>query len=210
MLTRSQKQKLIKLHVFLLKWGAKNRRSFVWRSKPSAYRILIAEFFLQRTKAAQAEKQYRLFIKKYPNFYSLRSVSTAELRRFFGPLGLRKRVAIFKKLVTNINKRCDGRLPRKYEKLISLPGIGDYTASAILLFTGKEKRGLVDANTIRIFSSLFGLKMTREDGKRSKFIKECAEYFSSLGKDPRMSNWLLLDYGATIDHEHRANDRKST
>lgn len=209
MLTRSQKQKLENLRRFLQKWGEKNRRNFVWRNRPTPYRVLIAEFFLQRTRADQAERQYKKFIYRYPSFRSLKSASPKELRSYLAPLGLHKRVKIFKKLVTIVNKRYDGKLPMEYTDLIGLPGVGDYTASATILFNGKEKKGLVDANTIRVFARIFGKKILREEGKRSKFIRECADYFSSLGRDPKVSNWLLLDYGSAINHADRAISRKS-
>ena len=76
-------------------------------------------------------------------------------------------------------------------------GVGDYTANAIVIFALNKPAGLVDANTIKVFSDVFNLRMTREQGKNSKFIKQCAEYYSSLG-NPRLSNWLLLDYVSAI------------
>jgi A/G-specific adenine glycosylase len=128
----------------------------------------------------------------------LRKAKTKALLKFLKPLGLKKRVKIFKRLVTIINREYNGKVPLEYRKLISLPGIGDYAASAVLLFADNERRGLVDVNTIRIFSRLFNKNISRERGKHSKFIRECADYFSSLGEDPRRANWYLLDYGASL------------
>jgi len=198
MLTTSQKQKIEDFHKFILRWGKKNGRSFIWRGSPTPYKVLIAEIFLQRTNALQAEKQYIKFIKKYKNFHVLNNTRSADLNKFLFPLGLKKRMGTFKRMVSVINKKYNGRVPMDYSKLISLPGIGDYAASAVLLFAGKERRGLVDANTIRIFSKLFNKKICREDGKRSKFIRNCSDYFSSMGKKPREANWYLLDYGAKL------------
>ncbi len=100
---------------------------------------------------------------------------------------------MLKRLVSIIEKKYKGKIPTEYKKLKSLPGVGDYTASAVLVFALNKSAGLVDANTIRVFSELFGLGITREDGKKSKFIKSCAEYYSSLG-NPKISNWAILDY----------------
>jgi len=160
---------------------------------------LIAEFFLQRTRAPQAEKQFKIFIKRYPSFLKLKDVSVKELGKYFIPLGLKKRIKTFKKLARFVSERYNGRIPTEYNLLMKFPGVGDYTASAVEVFALNHKRPLIDANTIRIFSRLLGKKMSREEGKRSKLIKECATYFSSLGDNPRRSNWLLLDYGATIN-----------
>jgi len=198
MLTLSQRQKIKDFHKFILRWGKKRGRSFIWRSSPTPYEVLIAEIFLQRTNAAQAEKQYKKFVKKYKKFSGLNNVSVSDLNMFLLPLGLKKRVNTFKKMIRVINKKYGSNVPMNYSELVSLPGIGDYAASAILLFAGNERRGLVDANTIRIFSRLFNKKISRDDGKRSKFIRDCSNYFSSLGKKPREANWCLLDYGASI------------
>ena len=198
MLTTSQKKKIHDFYHFLIKWGVEHHRNFLWRNKPTPYRVLIAELFLQRTNAEQAEKQYRLFLGKYKSFNALDHMTSRELKKFFEPLGLRKRIKIFKKLIAVINRRYSGRIPNGYQELMNLPGIGDYAANAVLLFAHNQRRGLVDANTIRIFSTLFKKNITRENGKRSVFIRECSEYFSSLGRNPKRSNWILLDYGAAI------------
>lgn len=195
-LSQSQKQKIKSFRGFLLRWGRNNSRSFSWRRTTNPYRVLISEVLLQRTNAKQAARQYSLFVKKYPNLASLKSVSTKEIKWFFAPLGLHKRTNVFMRMIKVINEKYGGKLPREYSLLVKLPGVGDYGANAILLFAFGERRGLVDANTIRIFANLFGKKISREEGKRSPFIKACAEYFSFLGRDPRKSNWLLLDYGA--------------
>ncbi|PJC70169.1 MAG: hypothetical protein CO014_00200 [Candidatus Tagabacteria bacterium CG_4_8_14_3_um_filter_41_8] len=197
MLSTADKKKIRDFRRRLFVWGKRYCRDFSWRRNPTSYNILIAEFFLQRTKAPQAEKQFQLFIKRYPNFSALKGSSLVELKKYLEPLGLRKRIPVFRKLIKVINKRFAGNVPEEYDDLVSLPGIGDYTASAIEIFALNRRKALVDANTIRIFSCLLGKKISREEGKRSKLIRECAEYFSSLGRDFRKANWLLLDYGAT-------------
>jgi A/G-specific adenine glycosylase len=192
-LTTGQKRKIQKLRTKILKWAKTGGEKFAWRKRPTVYSVLMAEFFLQRTRAPQAETQYILFLSKYPTFAKLQKARASDLAKFLIPLGLKKRVKLLKKLIYTIAKRYKGRIPTDYKELKNLPGVGDYTASAILIFALDEPAGLVDANTIRVFSRLFNIKITREDGKKSKFIKSCAEYYSSLGK-PRISNWALLDY----------------
>jgi len=196
-LTAADKQKIRNLHRKVLIWGKDKQRVFFWRKRPTPYSILIAEFFLQRTKAPQAEKQFKTFMKKYSSFRKLEKARSRDLEKILLPLGLKKRTPMLKTLVKEISKRHSGRIPRDYLVLKKIYGIGDYTASAIIIFALNKQAGLVDTNTIKVFSGLFGLKMTREEGKNSKFIKACAEYYSSLG-NPRLSNWLLLDYAASI------------
>lgn len=204
MLSETNKKKICTFRRQLFVWGRNHKRDFLWRRKPTLYNILIAEFFLQRTKASQVEKQFSFFIRRYPNFSSLKNVSSRELKEYFGPLGLKKRIFIFRKFVKIINKKFRGKIPIDYKKLVGLPGIGDYTASAIEVFALNRRKALIDTNTIRIFSHLLCKKISREEGKRSKLIRECALYFSSLGKNPKKSNWLLLDYGATLKHKKKS------
>jgi len=192
-LTGTEKDKIKKLRKQIIRWGYSHKIDFAWRKKPTPYSILMAEIFLQRTKAKQAEVQFKLFLKKYPSFQRLRSSKIRDLEKYLIPLGLKKRVKLLYGLIRSISKDYKERIPENYDSLIKLPGVGDYTANAIIIFALNKSAGLVDSNTIKIFSALFGLKITREEGKRSKFIKSCAEYYSSLG-NPRISNWLLLDY----------------
>jgi len=196
-LTAEHKRKIRNLRIKILKWAKTNGKKFAWRKKPTVYSILMAEFFLQRTKAPQAEAQFILFLRRYPTFRKLQKARSRDFAKFLLPLGLKKRVNLFRKLIKTIMKKHKGIIPTEYEKLKDLPGVGDYTANAILIFALDKPAGLVDANTIRVFSELFNIKMTREAGKKSKFIKNCAEYYSALGK-PRISNWALLDYAMHI------------
>lgn len=194
-LTAANKEKVRKLRKKVLAWGKRKQRVFYWRKRPTPYSILIAEFFLQRTKALQAEKQFKIFIHKYQSFHKLQMARAKELEKILLPLGLKKKAPMLRRLIKEISKKHNGKVPINYADLKKLPGIGDYTANAIIIFALNKPAGLVDANTIKIFSNLFNLKITREEGKNSKFIKKCAEYYSSLG-NPRLSNWLLLDFAS--------------
>lgn len=98
-------------------------------------------------------------------------------------------------LIKTISEKHNDKIPTNYGDLVKLPGVGDYTANAIRVFALNELAPLIDANTIKVFSQLFNKKISREEGKRSKFVRACAEYFSSLG-NPRLWNWVLLDFGA--------------
>ena len=196
-LTVADKKKIRKLRRKVLIWGRHRQRVFLWRKQPTPCSILIAEFFLQRTKALQAERQFKIFMHRYPNFHKLETARTKELGKILLPLGLKKKTSMLKRLIKEISKKHNGKIPTEYKDLKKLHGVGDYTANAIVIFALNKPAGLVDANTIKVFSDVFNLRMTREQGKNSKFIKQCAEYYSSLG-NPRLSNWLLLDYVSAI------------
>lgn len=208
MLLPKDKKKIRVFRKRLFLWGKQHGRDFSWRQSPTPYKIFIAEFFLQRTKASQAEKQFCLFIKRYPTFFSLRQTSLPELQKYLRPLGLKKRIPAFRRIIKIINEEFGGQTPTEYNELISLPGIGDYTASAIEIFALNRRKALVDTNTIKIFSGLLGKKISRDKGKSSKLIKECAFYFSSLGRNFKKANWLLLDYGARFANERETKKDK--
>jgi len=194
-LTRTQKKKIERFRDYLKVWKRGRKRTFPWRKNPTPYDILIAEFFLQRTKALQAERQYKEFMKEYPSFRKLSIVKRGDVSKYMIPLGLKKRVPMMIGVIKTISGKYNGRIPTNYEDLVKLTGVGDYTANAVCVFALNESAPLIDANTIKVFSQLFNKKISREEGKRSKFVRACAEYFSSLG-NPRLWNWVLLDFGA--------------
>lgn len=193
LLTVKQKNKIKNIFKLIETWSLNQKINFSWRHHPNGYKILVAEFFLQRTRASSADKAFKIFIKKYPYFKNIIDIKKEDLDKFFNTLGLKKRSQIFIKTIKIIKNKYNCKIPSDYKTLKLLPGVGDYIASAVLIFGFNKSEGLVDVNTIKFFSNIFNLKLSREQGKKSKFIKNCAQFYSSLG-DPRRINWHLLDY----------------
>jgi len=143
----------------LLKWFKHNRRSFPWRQTRNGYRVLIAEKLLQQTAATDnVVSAYRTLIASYPNVQSLSEAKPAHLRKIIGKLGFAYRAEELPKLAQEIVGSHSGRIPRKLHDLLALPGVGDYTARAIMTFAHNENIPIVDTNIARLIYRIFGIK----------------------------------------------------
>ena len=120
----------------ILKWYDLNKRSLPWRKKVSSqkkqYYTLISEFMLQQTQVLTVIPFFNRFIKNLPSINSLANVSEKKLMKLWEGLGYYSRARNLKKTAHVIIKNFDGKLPKNFEDLIKLPGIGNYTAEAIL------------------------------------------------------------------------------
>ena len=119
----------------ILNWYDINKRILPWRKKVSykkkQYYTLVSEFMLQQTQVATVIPYFNRFIKNIPDLETLANFENHKLIKLWEGLGYYSRVRNLKKTAQLILKKFDKKLPRNYLELKSLPGIGDYTASAI-------------------------------------------------------------------------------
>jgi len=130
-----------------------------WRKYRTPYRIFLAEMLLVRTRTDVVVNHFERVASKYPTIEALASADEIELREMLRPLGLSKRVPYLIKAARYINENHNGEIPTDVESLLKVPGIGAYTAAAILTFA--YGRGLVpaDVNILRFVSRFTGLEM---------------------------------------------------
>ena len=123
----------------ILNWYDLNKRSLPWRKNVSLhnrqYYTLVSEFMLQQTQVATVIPYFYRFIKKIPSLKHLAKVNNQKLIKLWEGLGYYSRVRNLKKTAQTIIKDYNGKVPNNYEELLLLPGIGKYTASAILAIT---------------------------------------------------------------------------
>jgi len=179
---------------YITKWEKAHGRHFSWRKNRTPYRILIAEVLLKRTTSTAAIRLYDKFLEKYPDINSLNNASTEELKLILLPIGLyNQRAKQLKQIAEYAKKEFGGKLPQEYELLLKIPGVGDYTASAIICFSYGKDKSIVDSNVERILSRAFDV-----DGK---VLKALAEILVS-SNEPDVYNYGMLDLGAIICHYH--------
>ncbi len=171
-------------------------RDFPWRSKHDPYMILIAEFMLQRTKAHQAAPVYLEFIRRYPDVETLSSASYNILSTLTGHLGLHWRSSHFidaaKYIVNNLN----GKIPKCRKILSKIPGVGEYTAGAILTLCFNLPEHVIDSNIARFINRIYNLGLSGEI-RRKRVVKEKAvELFNY--KHTRNFLFSLLDFTALV------------
>jgi A/G-specific adenine glycosylase len=175
-------------------WG--NGRVYPWRETHDPFRILMAEMMLRRTKADQVVPVYEHLLSVYPDVDSLAEAKQESLEKILYPLGLKWRIPTFRMVACEVQQKFQSRIPETREDLLSLPGVGEYVAGAVLSIAYGKREWLVDNNIVRIFKRYFGVETSKE-GRRDKHIVEIAKIYSS-GKDPDKATMGILDITALI------------
>lgn len=158
-------------HKALISWGKTNFREYPWRLTNNPYEVLIAELMLHRTQAKQVVEMYEQFIDRYPNPQILLQATEEEIASSLHSLGLSWRIRLIRKLAQVLATTYDGRVPIDKEKLISLPGVSDYIASAVRCFAWNLPEAIVDTNTVRVVGRLLGLE-TKDSSRRNQQVRK--------------------------------------
>lgn len=191
--------KNIQLELFqnkIIDWYSNNKREFPWRSNPSPYNVLVAEILLRQTGAWKAKDVFMEIIDKFPDIQSLSEAKVENLNKKIEPLGLHKRSKRLVDIANEIIERYGGRVPKSYDELVKIKGIGKYTANAILCFSYGYKLPVVDGSVKRIFSRC----LDYNSEKRAYADKEIWSLAESILPDKKFKkyNYALLDFGAKV------------
>jgi len=187
----------------LLRWFAREKRSYPWRNEKDPYKKLIAEVMLQRTRANQVLPVYKSFIKKFPDIDSLHMAQKNEIDKFISKLGLMWRTKLIMDLASTVKIKLKGKIPTIRDELLELPGVGDYIADAMLVFAFAKKRTVIDGNVVRLVSRFFGIEKRGEMRRNKKFIDFCQQLSSDLEKkNIKNFNYGLIDFGAFVCKPH--------
>ncbi|HKO35763.1 MAG TPA: DNA (cytosine-5-)-methyltransferase [Pyrinomonadaceae bacterium] len=183
----------------LLAWFEQNERQFPWRQTSDPYKILIAEKLLQQTAVSEkVVSAYQMIVERHPTVRALARASGQDLEPFIQPLGFNYRARELPVLAKTLVKQERGRIPRDLKSLLSLPGIGDYSARAILSFAHNSDVPIVDTNIARLLYRLFGLQEALPSNPaRSTKLNTLAARLLPLGKS-RKFNLAALDLCASI------------
>ena len=180
----------------IIGWYKKNGRAYPWRETDDPFQILIAEMMLRRTKADQVVPVYEHFLKEYPDVDSLAVAKQEALEEILYPLGLKWRIPAFRMVAREVREKYQSRIPETREELMSLPGVGEYVAGAVLSIAYGKREWLVDSNIVRIFKRYFGIKTSKE-GRRDKQVIEIGKIYAS-GRDPGRATSGILDITALV------------
>jgi A/G-specific adenine glycosylase len=181
----------------LLSWFARNGRSFPWREPGRMpYEVVVAEILLQRTTAAGVARAYIGFLKRYPSWIALAHAPPEGLENALRPLGLwRQKAQAFHRLAQSI-EMSGGVVPRTRMELERLPGIGPYTASAVLAIVYGRAEALLDVNMARLLGRFLGPSKGAE-AKPKRRLSALA-LLLVRGKHSLEVNWAVLDFGALV------------
>lgn len=191
--------KIVEIQSRLLEWFQTNGRSFPWRETQDPYKILLVEKLLQQTSVrADLIQAYRELLIAFPTVEKLAQANIGDVQKIILPLGLLYRAKEIIGLAQEIIARYNGNIPPDFQSLMGLPGIGDYSARAILCFAFGEEVAIVDINVARILFRVFSLPgKFPANPARKKFLLELATLLIPRYK-ARDFNLAVLDLGALI------------
>jgi len=157
----------------LLKFFSDATISLPWRGyTPEPYKVLVSETMLQQTQVSRVVEKYSEFMAIYPTIFDVASASKEEIVKIWNGLGYNSRALRLKRTCEVIVNERNGNIPSNYDQLRTLPGIGDYTASAIMCFAFRIPTVVVDVNVIRVFSRFFSQLHFTTDVINEKNIRE--------------------------------------
>ena len=142
----------------LLKWYDTHKRNLPWRKNKNPYEIWISEIMLQQTRIEAVKSYYARFMQKLPTIHDLANIEEEKLLKLWEGLGYYNRAKNLQKAAKLIEEKYNGKMPSTYQKLITLPGIGEYTAGAIASISFNEKVPAVDGNVLRVISRVLAKK----------------------------------------------------
>lgn len=182
----------------LIKWNRnKNKREMPWKGEKDPYKIWISEIILQQTRVQQGLAYYNRFIKAWPNVKSLAKATQQEVYKLWEGLGYYSRCRHLMTSAKFINDELGGRFPEKYEDILSLKGIGDYTAAAIASFAFNQPYAVVDGNVFRVLARFFGVQAPVDTTEGKKIFKRLAGELIDK-RNPAEYNQSIMDFGAVV------------
>jgi len=181
---------LIKSHISLLSWYTSNgRHELPWRTTDDVYHVYISEVMLQQTQVKRILDEYYFpFLERFPSLYDLANADIEEVFSLWSGLGYYRRAANLHKSA----KLCAPSLPTTVEELLKLPGIGRYTAHAIISFGYKECVSVVDTNIARVLTRFFALRNPSD----AELWQKADEFLNT--QNPTHHNLALMDLGSLI------------
>ena len=181
----------------LINWYNHNKRDLPWRKTKDPYKIWVSEIILQQTRIEFGIKYYNKFLKRYPDVKKLANSKEIDLMKIWEGLGYYSRAINMLKTAKIVLNSFNGVFPLEYEQLIQLPGVGDYTASAISSICNDELQVVVDGNVLRFLSRMHKIDLPIESIKTKKYFKKLGFKLIQDVK-PGDFNQALMDYGSTI------------
>ncbi len=183
----------------LLKWFKTNRREFPWRNTNDPYKVLLAEKLLQQTSVRKdLIDLYLYLISEYPTPADLSVADIQSLTEKIYPLGLHYRARDLVLMAKDIQEKFDGRVPDNLNSLLSIYGVGDYSARAVLSFAYNQTIPVVDTNVARILYRVFAVpgKFPQNPARNRKMLEIAGQLVSP--NTAKEFNWAMIDLGALV------------
>ena len=190
-------EQLKRVHAHLLQWYAAEHRDLPWRSTHDPYAILVSEMMLQQTQVQRVLPKYEQFLAEFPTLADLAAAPTADVISAWVPLGYNMRAVRLQSIARQVMNEFDGSIPDTIEELLTLKGIGRYTAGAIVCFAFKQQVAMVDTNIHRLLQRIFlGMDISEHMLTNAQRLTLAEQVLP----DGKAYDWnqALMDLGATI------------
>lgn len=181
----------------LRRWHKQHGRELPWRNCRDPYRVWISEIMLQQTTVAAVKPYFERFMQRFPDVGTLASADEEAVLRLWEGLGYYSRARNLHRAAKTLMESHNGSFPQTIDELLTLPGIGRYTAGAIRSFGFDLPAPIVEANTLRLYSRLLGFRGDPRSAVGQKMLWSFAEMLVPQ-KEPGEFNQALTDLGATV------------
>jgi A/G-specific adenine glycosylase len=191
------KRQLGKFRKQLLGWFRQFRRDLPWRRTRDPYRIWLSEIMLQQTRVAAVIPYYERFVNRFPDVHALAAAPEEEVLRLWSGLGYYSRARNLQKAAKQIVTKHAGKFPTRVDDALALPGIGNYTAAAILSIAFGEKLAVLDGNVARVLARLGAIRGDLRESRRWQELQKSADKYLDL-QSPGDWNQAMMELGATL------------
>lgn len=184
-------EKITSFQKKIFDWWQDHKRDLPWRHTHDPYKIFVSEVMLQQTQVSRVLAGYREFIQRYPTVSDLAKAPVADVLRIWKGMGYNRRALYLKKAAQLVVDRYGSQFPKSEKELVKFPGLGIYTARAILVFAYKQNVACVDTNIRQIITHFF----FGDKPQKPSIIQDIADQLLPHG---RAWEWhqALMDYGS--------------
>jgi A/G-specific adenine glycosylase len=181
----------------LLAWFRQFQRDLPWRRTRDPYCVWVSEIMLQQTRVAAVIPYYERFLERFPNLQALAAAPGEEVLRLWSGLGYYSRARNLQKAAQRVVAEHGGEFPSRLEGVLELPGIGNYTAAAILSIAFEENHAVLDGNVARVLARLEAVRGDLRASVRWQELQKSADAYLDT-KAPGDWNQAMMELGATL------------
>lgn len=193
-------KKTVKIH-----YRTKGRHHLPWRETTDPFKVLVSEVMLQQTQVDRVLPKYETFIEKWPTVEQLATASLSEVLKMWQGLGYNRRAKMLSECAQSVVARHNGEFPTTRSDLEALPGIGPYTAGAVMAFAYNKPIVMIETNIRTVFLHHFFREQTDVcDRELIRYIELTLDI-----KKPREWYWALMDYGSYLKKTHGNQNYRS-
>ena len=187
------------------------REDLPWRKPLTPYRVVVSEIMLQQTQVSRVEAYFKAWIKKWPNFQALARAPLKDILVAWQGLGYNRRAKFLHDLAKVVTEEYAGKLPADEQVLKTLPGIGPYTAGAVMAFVHNQPTVILETNirTVLVHHFFQGKKTKVSEKELLSVQRQIVEALPWAKKSPGEFYWAMMDYGVYLK-KHVGNLNKQT